>query len=234
MCAKRILPNPKHYLAPNQISGFCLEMSSYPLGSFSDYMVLIFFNQAQQIISLAISCVHETTFMWRYLLCLTVIKSCKILNALELNFAIFSGKKEPHSYLLPIWAIQKNEPLAFLSIAPSTPWAYLHLYYSSWVQWIDKCETFSPPEFQHLESQSYEHPEHLGFSKPSQTTAPKHTRSAPAISEAGCSNVFLLSLELDSARALLTSTSPVPRQGKTSSHSEWACPCSKSQKNRIN
>lgn len=49
-----------------------------------------------------------------------MIKSCEILNALKLGFAIFSGKKEPHSYLL-IGAIQKNEPLAFLSIATSRP-----------------------------------------------------------------------------------------------------------------
>lgn len=67
------------------------------------------------------------------ILCLTMTESCEILNALELGFALFSGKKEPHSNL-PIWAIQKNEALAFLSTATSTPLAYLHLYCSSRVQ----------------------------------------------------------------------------------------------------
>lgn len=52
--------------------------------------------------------------------CASQSSSLEILNALKLGFANFSGNKEPHSYL-PIGAIQKNEPLAFLSIATSRP-----------------------------------------------------------------------------------------------------------------
>lgn len=39
-------------------------------------------------------CVLDITFRWKHSFCLTVIKSCRILNAPELAFAIFSGSKE--------------------------------------------------------------------------------------------------------------------------------------------
>lgn len=99
-------------------------------------------------------------------------------------------KKNPTSTCL-FGQFRKMNSLAFLSIASSRPQADLHLYCSCWVQCIDKYETFLPPEFQHLELQTQEHPAHLGFSKVSQTTTPNHSGSPPAIS--ACSNAFLLS-----------------------------------------
>lgn len=85
---------------------------------------------------------------------------------------MFSGR-EKTTYTCPVGHLGKNKPLAFLNIATRRPWPYMHLYCSNCVQWVDKCEIFLPPEFQHLELQPYEHPECLGFSKPSQTHKPQ-------------------------------------------------------------
>lgn len=123
-------------------------------------------------------------------------------------------KKNPTSTCL-FGQFRKMNSLAFLSIASSRPQADLHLYCSCWVQCIDKYETFLPPEFQHVELQTQEHPAHLGFSKVSQTTTPNHSGSPPAISEPA---PMLFSC-LSSGSA--ASTPHWAGQGEISGHRQW-------------
>lgn len=151
-----------------------------------------------------------------------MIKSCEILNALELGFALFSGKNNPTATCL-FGQFRKMKPWLSWALPLAHHW---HI-----------CIFIAPAEFSELTNMNHfttwvsasgianlGHPEHPGFSKPSQTEPP--TTLGLSCPLWACSNAFLLSLL---SRAGLSpgsvSSSPVPQAGGTWGHSECCLSC---------